>query len=66
MKSYWARWSLGLGVLLLVACGWLITSGRVISSPTRERVPDHVRAAPHGYRTFHFWHGAHGGFRGGK
>ena len=66
MKSYWARVSLVIGAVVLIGCGAMIASGKVIASPTTERVPDQVRTAPNGYRTFHFWHGPRGGFRGGK
>lgn len=45
---------------------WIGFTGWEHSSPDRRYVPAEVRAAPGGYRTFHYWHVGFSGYRGGK
>jgi hypothetical protein len=66
MKSFFTVITLVFGVTVLGGYVYTANQGQVIGSPRERFVPKEVRAAPNGYRSFHFWHVGYGGYRGGK
>ena len=64
--SFISKLYIGVAVLMLGGFGWVGFTGWEHSTPGQRIVPAAVRAAPSGYRTFHFWHVGFGGYRGGK
>lgn len=64
--SFWAKVTLIVGAIVAGRYVYHSARGTLPGSAEQRTLPPEVRAAPGGYRSFHFWYAGHGGYRGGK